>query len=210
MSEPQAPLRILAFAGSLRRNSHNGRLLDTAAQIAPPGMVLTVHDTIADVPLFDEDVEASTPSPDGVTRLRIAVAAADGVLIATPEYNQSLPGVLKNTLDWLSRDDAELGEVLSGKPVAIFGATPGKWGTRLAQSQLRHALAAMGALTMPAPQLYMAEIASSYDAASDTFDAATRKRLLAFLEGFEAWVGKRLGRARAPCSLRLVSGEIQY
>lgn len=128
MPDNFAPLRVLAFAGSLRRNSYNRHLIDAATGSAPAGLSLTVHDSIADIPLFNEDLEAdAADGPDGVMRLRAAVAAADGVLIATPEYNQSLPGVLKNTLDWLSRNDAALGEVLSGKPVAIMGATPGRW-----------------------------------------------------------------------------------
>lgn len=148
-----------------------------------------MHDTIADIPLFDEDLEAADPAgPAGVKRLRAAIAAADGVLIATPEYSQSLPGVLKNTLDWLSRDDAEYRTVLSAKPVAIIGATPGRWGTKLAQSQLRHTLTAMGALTMASPQLYVAEAAAAYDDDAEDFDAATRKRLQRFLEGFQSWV----------------------
>ncbi|HGM6770063.1 NADPH-dependent FMN reductase [Stenotrophomonas sp. TWI169] len=194
MPDNFAPLRVLAFAGSLRRNSYNRHLIDAATGSAPAGLSLTVHDSIADIPLFNEDLEADAAGgPDGVMRLRAAVAAADGVLIATPEYNQSLPGVLKNTLDWLSRNDAALGEVLSGKPVAIMGATPGRWGTRLAQSQLRHALAAMGALVMTSPQLYIAEAASALDTATNDFDDATRKRLHRFLEGFQSWIHQLRG-----------------
>lgn len=189
MSDEHTPFHVLAFAGSLRRHSYNRRLLDAAAAAAPAGIRLTVYDTIAQVPLFDEDLEAETHGgPDGVKQLRAAIVAADGVLISTPEYNQSLPGVLKNTLDWLSRKDAEYGEVLSGKPAAIMGATPGRWGTRVAQSQLRHALAAMGALTMTAPQLYVAEAAKASDAETGAFDPATQKRLGTFLEGFQAWM----------------------
>lgn len=189
MSDTPPPLNILAFAGSLRSNSYNRRLVRAAAGAAPAGLLLTVHDTIADIPLFDEDLEAADPAgPAGVKRLRAAIASADGVLIATPEYSQSLPGVLKNTLDWLSRDDAEYRMVLSAKPVAIIGATPGHWGTKLAQSQLRHTLTAMGALTMASPQLYVAEAAAAYDDDAGDFDAATRKRLQRFLEGFQRWV----------------------
>lgn len=196
MSDNPPPLNILAFAGSLRSNSYNRRLVRAAAGAAPAGLLLTVHDTIADIPLFDEDLEAADPAgPAGVKRLRAAIAAADGVLIATPEYSQSLPGVLKNTLDWLSRDDAEYRTVLSAKPVAIIGATSGHWGTKLAQSQLRHTLTAMGALTMASPQLYVAEAAAAYNNDADDFDAATRKRLQRFLEGFQAWVQLLQGRA---------------
>lgn len=198
MSDSLAPLQVLAFAGSLRRNSYNRHLVEAAAQAAPAGIVVTIYPGIADVPLFDEDLETETAGgPEGVKRLRAAVAAADGVLIATPEYNQSLPGVLKNTLDWVSREDAGHRDVLAGKPVAIMGATPGKWGTRLAQAQLRHALAAMGALTMTSPQLYVAEAASVFDADSVAFDAGTQKRLGRFLEGFQSWMRLVRGEGRA-------------
>ncbi len=189
MSNAHAPLHVVAFAGSLRRNSYNRWLLDTAAYCAPPGIIMTMFDTMADIPLFDEDLEAETAGgPEGVKRLRHAVAAADALLIATPEYNQSLPGVLKNTLDWLSRDDVEHGEVVSCMPTAIIGATAGRWGTRLAQAQLRHALAAMGALTMPAPQVYVADAARCCDRATGRFDVATQEKLHAFLLGFQAWI----------------------
>lgn len=189
MSDDRAPLQVLAFAGSLRQHSYNRQLVRAAAAVVPAGLVLTVHDSIADIPLFDEDLEAASGGgPEGVKRLRAAVAAADGVLIATPEYNQSLPGVLKNTLDWLSRDDAEHGAVLAGKPVAIMGATPGRWGTRLAQSQLRHALAAIGALTLTSPQLYVAEASAAFDAGTGSFDAGTQKRLHGLLAGLQTWM----------------------
>jgi len=189
MSNDSRPLQILAFAGSLRRNSYNHRLLQTAALAAPEGMQLTVYDSIADVPLFNEDLEAeSGGGTPGVHRLRAAVATADALLIATPEYNQSLPGVLKNTIDWLSRPAAEGKDVLAGKPVAIVGATPGAWGTRLAQAQLRHALTATGSLVLPAPMLFVRDAAHVYDADSAHYDAATQKRLRAVLEALQRWV----------------------
>lgn len=189
MPETNSPLRILGFAGSLRRRSYNRRLLDLAATTAPGGIQLLVHD-IHDVPLFDEDVEADAHGgPEGVRLLRAAIAAADGVLIATPEYNQSMPGVLKNVLDWLSRKDPAYGEVLAGKPVAIVGATPGRWGTRVAQAQVRHALSAMEALVMATPQVYIAG-AGGQGPDADPFDAATARRLGTFLEAFREWVGR--------------------
>src|ERR1041385_5528316 len=99
-----APYRILALPGSLRRNGYNRRLLEAAARVAPAVLTLQVYAALADIPLFDEDLEVATHGgPDSVRLLRSAVAAADGILIATPEYNQSLPGVLKNAIDWLSR-----------------------------------------------------------------------------------------------------------
>lgn len=182
-------IRVLALAGSLRRESHNRRLLEAAAELAPSGMSVTLHDTIADVPLFDEDLEAlGGEGPEGVRRLRAAVAAADGLLIGTPEYNQSLPGVLKNAIDWLSRADASGAEVLEAKPVAIVGATTGAWGTRLAQAQLRQALAATGSRTLPAPMLFVRHAADAFDGDAGRYDDATREKLRAVLDAFRDWI----------------------
>ena len=182
-------IRILALSGSLRRESHNRRLLESAAMLAPPGMSLALHDTLSDIPLFDEDLEAvSDGGPEGVIRLREAIAAADGVLIATPEYNQSLPGVLKNAIDWLSRPDASGREVLEATPVAIIGATTGPWGTRLAQAQLRQALAALGARTLPAPMLFVRDASRVFDVVAGRHDDATQEKLRSVLVAFEAWI----------------------
>src|ERR687886_1113837 len=107
-------------------------MLGAAAGCAPPAMSVELFDSLAAVPLFDEDLEQATAGgPDAVRRLRARVAAADGLLIATPEYNQSMPGVLKNAIDWLSRPPDEM---LARKPIAIIGASGGSWGTRLAQA----------------------------------------------------------------------------
>jgi len=198
MSTVNQPVHILAFAGSLRRDSYNRRLLETAATVLPQQMTMTVYDSIGDIPLFNEDVEAqSSDGPEGVRRLRTAIAAADGVLIATPEYNQSLPGVLKNTIDWLSRSDADGHTVLAGKPVAMVGATPGPWGTRLAQAQLRHALTATGALALPAPMLFVRDAARVQDTESGHFDAATQKRLRAVLDALQVWIQQTQPQAGA-------------
>lgn len=181
------PRHILALPGSLRRDGCNRRLLRAAAHRAPPGMRIELYEALSEVPLFDEDLEAQAPDgPAGVQRLREAVASADGVLIATPEYNQSLPGVLKNAIDWLSRPAP--GEVLPGKPVAITGATPGRWGTRLAQTALRQTLAAIGAAVMPAPMLFVADAPTLFDADGTLHDPATRDALRTFLDGFANWL----------------------
>jgi chromate reductase len=185
----QESKRLLALPGSLRRRSYNRRLLEAAAEMAPPGVSVQVypHGELAAVPLFDEDVEEETGGgPEAVRRLRREVAAADGLLIATPEYNQSIPGVLKNTLDWLSREAP--GEVLAGKPVAVVGATAGRWGTRLAQSAVRHVLAATGARVLPAPQLYAAGAAALFDEAGRLIDDTTRRQLGAVLAAFAEWI----------------------
>jgi len=180
--------RIVAVAGSLRAGSLNRRLITAAHRLAPPELALTVFDDLAGVPLFNEDLEASWPDgPGAVRELRAQAIAADGVLIATPEYNQSIPGVMKNVVDWLSRpDDAA---VLDGKPVAIMGATTGPWGTRYAQKELRHALTAAGALVMPQPMLFLPQAEGAFDDAGRLTDPAVARRLGQLLEAFQEWIG---------------------
>lgn len=178
---------ILALPGSLRRGSFNRMLLSAADGCAPAGVEVRLFDDAASIPLFNEDVEAASGhGPAPVRRLRHAVAAADGLLISTPEYNQSLPGVVKNMLDWLSRPGPE--EVLAGKPVAVVGATSGPWGTRLAQSALRQVLYACEALVLPAPALFVRDAGRLFDAAGELTDPPTREKLAAVLAGFTDWI----------------------
>jgi chromate reductase, NAD(P)H dehydrogenase (quinone) len=152
--------RVLGIAGSLRRGSYNQRLLEAAAETAPSGMKLVLFDGLGTLPFFDEDLERRTDGgPEPVRRLREAVAAADALLISTPEYNWSIPGVLKNALDWLSRPAPT--EPLAGKAVAVIGASAGQWATRLAQSHLRQVLAATGSLVLPAPALFIPKAEAS-------------------------------------------------
>ena len=191
------PIHILCLPGSLRRASWNRRLLQAAAACAPAGVSVEVYDALAAVPLFDEDREAAEPEgPPGVRALRTAMAAADGVLIATPEYNQALPGVLKNALDWLSRESPQ-GEVLIDRPVAVLGASSGPWGTRLAQASLRQVLHTCGALVMPAPTVYVAHAAERFDASGELIHPATQATLARFMAGFVDWIA-RLRPAELP------------
>ncbi len=182
--------RVLCLAGSLRRDSWNRRLLQAAVAQAPATLYLDVYDALSAVPLFDEDLEQREPAgPAGVQALRAAIAAADGVIIATPEYNHAIPGVLKNALDWLSRDNPE-GEVLPEKPVAVLGASSGPWGTRLAQASLRQVLHTCGALVMPSPTLFVANAASRFDAHRTLTDLATVQSLQNFVLAFEQWIAR--------------------
>jgi chromate reductase len=182
--------RVLCLAGSLRRDSWNRRLLQAAVAQAPATLHLDVYDALSAVPLFDEDLEQREPAgPAGVQALRAAIAAADGVIIATPEYNHAIPGVLKNALDWLSRDNPE-GEVLPEKPVAVLGASSGPWGTRLAQASLRQVLHTCGALVMPSPTLFVANAASRFDAHRTLTDLATVQSLQDFVLAFEQWIAR--------------------
>jgi chromate reductase len=187
MTTLNPPRSVLCLAGSLRRGSWNRRLLHAATLMAPPALELDVFDALSSVPLFDEDVEQREPAgPAGVRTLRTAMAEADGLIIATPEYNHAMPGVLKNALDWLSREGPE-GEVLLEKPVGILGASGGPWGTRLAQASLRQVLHACGALVMPTPMVFVANAATRFDDAVLP-DAATTQSLQRFLLAFERWL----------------------
>jgi chromate reductase len=134
--------RILGISGSLRRNSHNTSLLRAAAETAGPDVELEPYDGLKAVPPFDEDDEVQ-PRPSSVARLNAAIANADAVLFATPEYNASIPGQLKNAIDWVSRPVAT--NVLRNKPVAVVGASTGAFGAAWAQAELRKVLAVLGA-----------------------------------------------------------------
>jgi chromate reductase len=135
-------MRVLGISGSLRGDSHNTRLLRAAAELLPPGVELEIFDGLRDIPPFDEDAEAG-PAPKPVARLRQAIADADAVLIATPEYNSSIPGQLKNALDWASRPKAEA--ALKNKHAAVIGASTSLFGAVWAQAEARKVLAASGA-----------------------------------------------------------------
>jgi chromate reductase len=135
-------MRILAFSGSLRRGSHNTSLLRAAALSLPPGIELEIYDGLAELPHYDADLDGE-PEIDSVARLREEIADADGVLIATPEFNGSIPGALKNALDWASRPFPD--NALRGKPVAVVGASTGLFGAVWAQAEVRKVLGIIGA-----------------------------------------------------------------
>ena len=135
-------MRVLGISGSLRRESHNTRLLRVAAELVPPPAELELFEGLKDVPPYDEDDDGDL-APAGARRLREAIAAADAVLIATPEYNSSIPGQLKNALDWASRPFPD--NVLRNKPVAVIGASTGSFGAVWAQAEARKVLGSIGA-----------------------------------------------------------------
>jgi chromate reductase, NAD(P)H dehydrogenase (quinone) len=135
-------LRILGISGSLRRGSHNTNLLRAAAKLLPPGVELDVYEGLGGLPPYDADLDVD-PADPAVERLREAISMADGVLIATPEYNGSIPGLLKNALDWASRPFPD--NALRGKPVAVIGASTGLFGAVWAQAEVRKVLGIIGA-----------------------------------------------------------------
>src|SRR5919205_2106864 len=135
-------MKVLGISGSLRRDSYNTKLLRAAARLLPAGAELEIWDGLKAVPPYDEDDDVE-PVPAAVAALRAAIAGADALLFATPEYNSSVPGQLKNALDWISRPLAK--NPLRGKPVAVVGASAGAFGAVWAQAELRKILAAIGA-----------------------------------------------------------------
>ncbi|HEY0626020.1 MAG TPA: NADPH-dependent FMN reductase [Allosphingosinicella sp.] len=177
-------MKIVGIAGSLRAGSLNRALLRAARELAPEGMEIAIVD-LAGVPLYNGDVEAAG-DPEGVARLKQAIRAADGVLMATPEYNHGVPGVMKNAVDWLSRPPQ--GSALGGKPVAIMGASPGITGTARGQSQLRQAFEFTNSYCMPQPELLVFKAHEKFDAEGRLTDETTRQFLGRFLTAFAAWV----------------------
>ncbi|HYY65079.1 MAG TPA: NAD(P)H-dependent oxidoreductase [Gaiellaceae bacterium] len=147
--------RILGISGSLRRDSHNTSLLRAAAEAAGPDVEVEVYEGLKDVPPYDEDDDVH-PRPEAVARLNAAIGDADAVLFATPEYNSSIPGQLKNAIDWISRPVAT--NALRNKPVAVVGASTGAFGAVWAQAELRKVLAALGArvldIELPVPHAH--------------------------------------------------------
>jgi len=147
--------RILGISGSLRRDSHNTSLLRAAAEAAGPDIEFVLYDGLKQIPPYDEDDDVD-PHPESVARLNEAIAAADAVFFSTPEYNSSIPGQLKNAIDWVSRPVAT--NALRNKPVAVVGASTGGFGAVWAQAELRKVLAAVGArvldLELPVPHAH--------------------------------------------------------
>jgi chromate reductase len=150
-------MRVLGISGSLRRESHNSALLRAAAERLPAGAELIPYERLAEIPPYDEDVEVQGV-PQSVAELREAFRGADAVLIATPEYNHSIPGQLKNALDWASRPAGK--SALNGKPAAVIGASTGMFGAVWAQAELRKVLGAMGGRVLEAelPVAHAAEL----------------------------------------------------
>jgi chromate reductase len=177
-------LRIAGIPGSLRQGSYNRALLRAAVEAAPDGLEIETHSLDA-VPLYNGDVEAEG-LPAGVAALREAVEKADGVLIVTPEYNHGVPGVVKNAVDWLSRPPKP--QSLDGKPVALMGATPGQFGTRASQYQLRQCLTPLNCFVMPQPQVLVFGAAGKFDDDLRLVDERTRELLERFLAAFAHWV----------------------
>ena len=171
-------MRVLGISGSLRRDSHNTMLLRAAAELLPPSAELEVFDGLKAVEPYDEDDDRGG-GPAGVRRLREAIESADAVLIVTPEYNSSIPGQLKNALDWASRPQGE--NALWGKPVAVIGASTGMFGAVWSQAEARKALGASGARVIEA-DLPVGHVHEAFTDDARLADVELRDRYTAILD----------------------------
>jgi len=176
-------LKILGICGSLRKASFNMAALRACNELMPQGMTLQIT-SIADLPIFNQDVlDAGMPEP--VKRFRAEVAAADGLLIASPEYNFSVPAPLKNAIDWASRPP---NQVFQDKPIAIFSAAGGPLGGARVQYDLRRILSQLWGHVLPRPEVFIGMAASKIDAQGKLTDETTRKFLTELLLGFKDWI----------------------
>ena len=178
--------KIIGVSGSLRAGSLNSMLLRAAAPLAPQGTEIEIA-TIAGIPLYDYDVEVAG-IPPAVTALREKIVAGDGLLIVTPEYNNSIPGVLKNAIDWLSRPSAEIARVFAGRPVGIMGATPGLGGTNLAQAAWLSVLRTLQTAPWFGGRLGISSANNVFDAQGNLTDERVRGQLEKYIAGFAQFV----------------------
>jgi chromate reductase, NAD(P)H dehydrogenase (quinone) len=183
-------MTIIGISGSLRRGSYNTSLLRAAAQLMPDSVQLRIE-TIAGIPLYDGDLEAIEGIPQPIASLKEAIAAADGLLLVTPEYNNSLPGVFKNAIDWLSRPPADIPRIFGGKPVALIGASPGGFGTILSQNAWLPVLRTLGADLWSEGRLLVSRAQGVVDQSGTLTDAAVKDRLRGLLHGFVELAGSR-------------------
>jgi chromate reductase len=179
--------KILGISGSLRRASFNAALLRAAAELAPAGTTIEIA-SIRDIPLYDADVEARG-MPAAVLELKEKVVASDALLLVTPEYNNSIPGVFKNVIDWLSRPPADIPRIFANRHVALIGASPGRFGTVQSQRSWLPVLRTLRTRMWFGPPLYVSGAASVFDAEGRLVDADVRARLAQFLKDFAAVLG---------------------
>ena len=178
---------ILIVSGSLRAGSFNTALANAAAELAPEGVETTVV-TLHGIPLYDGDIESSEGIPHAVLRLKEKILAHDGLLLATPEYNNGVPGVLKNAIDWVSR--ADMKAVFNGRPVGLMGASMGAFGTVLGQAAWLPTLKFLGTVIYGEGGMLLSRAQDTVDGQGKLTDEAARSSLIRFMAGFAAFVEK--------------------
>jgi NAD(P)H-dependent FMN reductase len=185
-------ITIVGISGSLRKGSYNSALLRAAATSMPESATLGIE-SIADIPLYNGDDEAAHGLPGPVARLKEAIAAADGLLFVTPEYNHGIPGVAKNAIDWLSRPAGDIPRVFGGKRVAMIGASPGGFGTILSQNAWLPVWKTLGADLWSGGRLLVSRAGTVFDSNGTLVDTTVRENLAKFLTGFVGYIAAKRG-----------------
>jgi chromate reductase, NAD(P)H dehydrogenase (quinone) len=183
---------ILGLSGSLRAGSFNTALLRAATGLMPTGSTLELAN-LQGIPLYDGDAEARDGIPAAVQALKDRIVACDGLLLATPEYNNGMPGVLKNGIDWLSRPPADIARVFGNRPVAVIGASPGGFGTILAQNHWLPVLRTLGTRPWFGGRLMVSRAGQVFDASGDMTDEKMKTQLKDFLQGFAGFCAEHRG-----------------
>ena len=189
MADLTRPLTVLAVCGSLRRGSYNRMALEAARRLAPAGMTVEPFEALRDIPLYDEDLEKQG-LPAAVQDLRARIKAADALLLVTPEYNYSVPGVLKNAIDWASRPPQQ---PFADKPTAIMSASPGMLGGARAQYHLRQCFVYLDAKILSRPEVFIGEAGKKFAGDGTLTDERTTKAIVGLLEGLRAWTVRLKG-----------------
>ena len=181
--------KLLGLSGSLRRGSLNSALLRAVAELMPETAEISIG-TIRGIPLYDGDVEATEGIPEQVRSLKEDIVAAGGLLLVTPEYNNSIPGAFKNAIDWLSRPPGDIKRVFGGRPVALMGASPGGFGTILSQNAWLPVLRTLG-MELWEGRLLVSRAQGVFDAEGKLTDEKIQEQLRTFIEGFVRFVEAR-------------------
>ncbi len=180
---------LIAISGSLRSKSFNTMLLHALIESAPAGTAIEVA-SIREIPLYDGDVETDSGLPRAVQTLKTKIASCDGLLLVTPEYNNSIPGVLKNAIDWLSRPSGDIARVFGGRPVGLAGATPGPGATNLSQAAWLPVLRLLGTLPWFGARLAIAHAGKAFDEQGKLTDAAVRVQVEKYITGFSQFAAR--------------------
>lgn len=180
-------MRLVGVSGSLRTGSYNSALLRAAQGMTPEGVEL-IEGSIRGIPLYDGDVERDQGLPEAVVLLKDLIADSDGLLLFTPEYNNGMPGVFKNAIDWLSRPASDIERVFGGRPVAVLGASPGPFGTVMSQAAWLPVLRTLGTAPWFGGRMLVPHAGGAFDADGRLIDEEARRRLARFVQGFVAHV----------------------
>ena len=180
-------LKIVGLSGSLRQGSYNAMLLRAAAELKPPDCAVEIA-SIAGVPLYNPDEHEAKGVPPAVAELKDRVAAGDGLLLVTPEYNAGIPGVFKNAIDWLSRPPTDIPRIFNNRPVGLIGATTGRMGTAFSQTAWLPVFRILGMRAWFGQQIYLSDCAKFFDPSGKLTDAATRERVQSYMAGFAEFV----------------------